>query len=117
MIDIGPAGGPYIYKVAAQLVANNGSNAMVSGTPTTVPWLRGTLTASSSTNKTNRDLGSPAAARSGRPNRADAKSKRAGTWAGPFDERTESEATAQCTSIAGVGVVVRESRQSESRIA
>jgi hypothetical protein len=45
VVDNRPAGGPYIYKVAAQLVANNGANAIVSGTPTTVPWLRGTLTA------------------------------------------------------------------------
>jgi len=45
VVDVRTAGGPYVYKVAAQLVANNGSNAIVSGTPTTVPWLRGTLTA------------------------------------------------------------------------
>jgi hypothetical protein len=45
VIDTREAGGPYIYKVAAQLVGNNGSNAIVSGSPTIVPWLRGTLTA------------------------------------------------------------------------
>ncbi len=37
--------GSYVYRVAAQLVGNNGSNAIVSGSPTLVPWLRGTLTA------------------------------------------------------------------------
>jgi hypothetical protein len=45
VIDVEKAGGPYVYRVAAQLVANNGSNAVVSGSSTTVPWLRGTLTA------------------------------------------------------------------------
>ena len=37
--------GSYVYRVAAQLVGNNGSNAIVSGSSTLVPWLRGTLTA------------------------------------------------------------------------
>ena len=37
--------GSYVYRVAAQLVGNNGSNAVVSGSPLLVPWLRGTLTA------------------------------------------------------------------------
>jgi hypothetical protein len=45
VIDVEKAGGPYVYRVAAQLVANNGSNAIVSGSPTVAPWLRGTLTA------------------------------------------------------------------------
>ena len=45
VIDVEGAGGPYVYRVAAQLVGNNGSNAIVSGSPTLVPWLRGTLTA------------------------------------------------------------------------
>jgi hypothetical protein len=45
VIDVEKAGGPYVYRVSAQLVANNGSNAVVSGSSTTVPWLRGTLTA------------------------------------------------------------------------
>jgi hypothetical protein len=45
VIDTPPAGGPYKYRVAAQLVANNGANAVVSGSSATVPWLRGTLTA------------------------------------------------------------------------
>jgi hypothetical protein len=45
VIDVERAGGPYTYRVAAQLVGNNGSNAVVSGSSTTVPWLRGTLTA------------------------------------------------------------------------
>ena len=45
VIDVEGAGGPYVYNVAAQLVGNNGSNAIVSGSPTLVPWLRGTLTA------------------------------------------------------------------------
>jgi hypothetical protein len=44
-VDVLPPGGPYTYRVAAQLVANNGSAAVVSGSSTTVPWLRGTLTA------------------------------------------------------------------------
>ena len=45
VVDVEPPGGPYTYRVAAQLVGNNGSNAVVSGSSTTVPWLRGTLTA------------------------------------------------------------------------
>jgi hypothetical protein len=45
VVDPATAGGPYVYRVAAQLVANNGSNAIVSGSSTVVPWLRGTLTA------------------------------------------------------------------------
>jgi hypothetical protein len=45
VVDVERAGGPYVYRVAAQLIANNGSNAVVSGSSTTVPWLRGTLTA------------------------------------------------------------------------
>lgn len=44
VIDVQPAG-PYTYKVSAQLVANSGPNAVVSGSSTTLPWLRGTLTA------------------------------------------------------------------------
>jgi hypothetical protein len=45
VIDVEGAGGPYVYRVAAQLVGNNGSNAIVSGSPTIAPWLRGTMTA------------------------------------------------------------------------
>jgi hypothetical protein len=45
VIDVERAGGPYTYHVMAQLVGNNGSNAVVSGSSTAAPWLRGTLTA------------------------------------------------------------------------
>ena len=44
-VDVPLVGGPYTYRVAAQLVANNGANAVVSGSTTTVPWLRGSLSA------------------------------------------------------------------------
>ena len=44
-VDLQPPGGPYTYRVAAQLVANNGANAVVSGSPTIEPWLRGSLSA------------------------------------------------------------------------
>jgi hypothetical protein len=44
-ISVEPPGGPYKYRVAAQLIANNGSAAVVAGSSTIVPWLRGTLTA------------------------------------------------------------------------
>jgi hypothetical protein len=45
VVDDEDPGGPYVYRVAAQLVANNGSRAIVSGSSTFAPWLRGTLTA------------------------------------------------------------------------
>jgi len=45
VVDTPAPGGPYKYRVAAQLVANSGVNAIVGGSATTVPWLRGTLTA------------------------------------------------------------------------
>jgi len=45
VIDVERAGGPYVYRVAAQLIGNNGSNAIVSGSPTVAPHNRGTLTA------------------------------------------------------------------------
>jgi hypothetical protein len=44
-VCVEPPGGPYKYRVMAQLVGNNGSFAVVSGSTTTNPWLRGTLTA------------------------------------------------------------------------
>ena len=43
-VCVEPAGGPYTYHVAAQLIANN-APAIVSGSSTVLPWLRGTLTA------------------------------------------------------------------------
>jgi hypothetical protein len=45
VIDNPTAGGPYKYRVVAQLVGNNGSNAVVSGSSAVTPHLRGTLTA------------------------------------------------------------------------
>jgi hypothetical protein len=44
-VDVPAVGGPYTYRVGAQLVGNNGANAVVSGSATTVPWLRGSLSA------------------------------------------------------------------------
>jgi hypothetical protein len=44
-ICVEPPGGPYKYHVAAQLLAASGSAAVVAGSSTVVPWLRGTLTA------------------------------------------------------------------------
>jgi hypothetical protein len=45
IVCVEPPGGPYTYRVAAQLVQNSGAAAVVSGSSTLVPWLRGTLTA------------------------------------------------------------------------
>ena len=46
VMDVEPAGvAAYTYRVTAQLVGNNGSAAIISGTATNAPWLRGTLTA------------------------------------------------------------------------
>jgi hypothetical protein len=45
VVDVEPPGEPYTYRVAAQLVTGNGAPALVSGSATTLPWLRGTLTA------------------------------------------------------------------------
>jgi hypothetical protein len=47
VIDVEPPGQPYTYRVAAQLVTSNGGPTplVVSGSSTTTPWLRGTLTA------------------------------------------------------------------------
>jgi hypothetical protein len=45
VVDVEPPGVAYTYRVAAQLVGNNGSAAIVSGGPVNAPWLRGTLTA------------------------------------------------------------------------
>jgi len=45
VVDVEPPGQPYTYRVAAQLVTGNGAPALVSGSATTLPWLRGTLTA------------------------------------------------------------------------
>ena len=45
VIDVQPSGVSYTYRVAAQLVGNNGSAAIVSGSAMNAPWLRGTLTA------------------------------------------------------------------------
>jgi hypothetical protein len=44
-VCVEPPGGPYRYRVMAQLFGNNGSFAVVSGSSTSNPWLRGTLTA------------------------------------------------------------------------
>jgi len=45
VVDVEPPGVTYTYRVAAQLVGNNGSAAIISGGPASAPWLRGTLTA------------------------------------------------------------------------
>ena len=45
VMDVEPAGVTYTYRVTAQLVGNNGSAAIISGSATNAPWLRGTLTA------------------------------------------------------------------------
>ena len=45
VVDDEPPGSPYTYRVAAQLVTSSGVPAIVSGSSTTLPWLRGTLTA------------------------------------------------------------------------
>jgi hypothetical protein len=45
VIDVEPPGQPYTYRVAAQLVTSGGAQVFVSGSSTTGPWLRGTLTA------------------------------------------------------------------------
>jgi hypothetical protein len=45
VVDVEPPGVTYTYRVAAQLVGNNGLAAIVSGSATSAPWLRGTLTA------------------------------------------------------------------------
>jgi hypothetical protein len=45
VVDVEPPGQPYTYRVAAQLVTSNGAPALVSGSSSTLPWLRGALTA------------------------------------------------------------------------
>jgi hypothetical protein len=47
VIDVQPAGATYTYRVASQLVGNNGSGAIVSGGAGAMnaPQMRGTLTA------------------------------------------------------------------------
>jgi hypothetical protein len=48
VVDVERAGGPYVYRVVAQIIGNNGSSAVISGStaaPATNAHLRGTLTA------------------------------------------------------------------------